>query len=54
MALALAAGLAPHAERYAAGAGDYTLDAAHGKAIHLPAGVCPQCHELAEDCDCMA
>ena len=36
----------------APGVGRYTLDAAAGAAIHLPLDVCPQCHELADDCEC--
>jgi hypothetical protein len=37
-----------------AGVGQHTLDAAHGERIVLPLGVCPHCHELREDCECVA
>ena len=39
----------------AQGVGEYTLTAGNGRhAIRLPLGVCPQCHELSSECECVA
>ncbi len=35
------------------GVGQYTLDAASGVSLVLPRGICPQCNELEEDCECV-
>ena len=35
------------------GVGQYTLAAANGERLSLPAGVCPQCQEISQYCECL-